>query len=149
LAELHVDVAQAASGRKKKATHVIGTPRTTYLSDAEIIHRVEHTVLASDRRFFELHPHREFRLRPAFHAEVEDLARNGVIERKLPPGLCWWVVLHKINAGLRMRFPLAAPHSLPTEVSEDDARGIWARRCPGEWKERIRFYRRERLKSKR
>lgn len=121
-----------------------GTPRTTYLSDAEIIHRVEHTVLASDRRFFELHPHREYRLRPAFEAEVEDFARNGVIERALPDHLCWWTIMHRVSPGLRMRFPLAAPHNLPTEISETDASEIWARRCPDEWKKRIRFTRRER-----
>jgi hypothetical protein len=125
---------------------VNGTSRTAYLSDAEVIQGVEDTVLGSDRRFFELHPHREFRLRPAFDAEVEDFARNGVIERALPDRLCWWTIVHRISPGLRMRFPLAAPHNLPTEISEADAQRIWDRRCPGEWKERISFYRRERSK---
>ena len=75
---------------------------------------------------------RQFRVRPAFDVEIEDFARHGAIERTLPEKLCWWVVVHQIRSGIRMRFPLAAPHHFPTEVSEATARNVWAERCPPE-----------------
>jgi hypothetical protein len=97
----------------------------------------------SDRRFFCEQPRRSFRLRPAWHAEIEDFARHGAIYRELPDALIWWVVVHQIVPGFRVRFPLAAPHYLPTEVSEIDARRIWRRRCPPEWRIKIRQIKRD------
>jgi hypothetical protein len=108
------------------------------LSDFEIARRVEDVVLSSDRAFFDQHPRRQFRVRPAFDVEIEDFARHGAIERTLPEELCWWVTVHQIRPGIRMRFPLAAPHHFPTEVSEITARDVWAKRCPSEWKRKVR-----------
>jgi hypothetical protein len=70
--------------------------------------RVEDVVLSSDRTFFEQHPRRQFRVRPAWDVEIEDFARAGAILRTLPDGLCWWFVVHQIQPGYRMRFPLPA-----------------------------------------
>jgi hypothetical protein len=114
------------------------------LSNSVVVRRVEDIVLSSDRTFFDQHPRRQFRVRPAFDVEIEDFARHGAIERTLPEELCWWTVVHQIRPGIRMRFPLAAPHHFPTEVSEDQARDVWAHRCPREWKERIRKFKRDR-----
>ena len=111
------------------------------LSDTEVIDRVQDTVLSSDRTFFERHARRCFHVRPAFDVEIEGFARAGVIQRELPEGLCWWIVVHQIHPGMRMRFPLAAPHHFPTEVSEEAAQRVWARRCPPEWKRKIRIRR--------
>jgi hypothetical protein len=47
------------------------------------------------------------------------------------------------DPGIRMRFPLAAPHHFPTEVSEATARKVWVERCPSEWKSRIRKFKRK------
>jgi hypothetical protein len=112
--------------------------RMFHLPDSEVIRRVEDTALSSDRIFFEQHPGRKFRVRPAFDVEIEDFARHGAIERTLPEKLCWWVAVHQIRSGIRMRFPLAAPHHFPTEVSEATARNVWAERCPPEWERKIR-----------
>jgi hypothetical protein len=71
------------------------------LSTSEIVRRVEDVVLSSDRNFFDQQPRRRFRIRPAFDVEIEDFARHGVIERILPEGLCWWVVVHQITSGFR------------------------------------------------
>lgn len=116
----------------------------TYLSDAEVVERVEDIVMSSDRTFFEQHPRRSFRVRRAWDVEIEDFARHVVIERNLPDGLCWWVIVHQIAPGLRMRFPLAAPHHFPTEVPEVDARRVWNQRCPKEWKQRLKKFKRDR-----
>lgn len=115
-----------------------------HLSDAEIVERVEDVVLASDRIFFEQHPRRSFRIRPAWDVEIEDFARHAVIQRTLPAGLCWWVAVHQVHRGFRMRFPLAAPHHFPTEVPEADARHVWNRRCPSLWKKRLQRFKRNR-----
>jgi hypothetical protein len=108
------------------------------LSNFEVARRVEDIVLLSDRTFFDQHPRRQFRVRPAFAVEIEDFARHGAIQRTLPEELCWWTVVHQIRPGIRMRFPLAAPHHFPTEVPEGQARNVWAGRCPPEWKRKIR-----------
>lgn len=114
-----------------------------YLSDAEVIGRVEDVVLSSDRTFFEQHPRRQFRVRPAWDVEIEDFARAGAILRTLPDGLCWWVVVHQIQPGYRTRFPLPAPHHFPTEVPEADARRVWNQRCPSAWKQRLKQFKRD------
>ena len=82
----------------------------------------EQAVQASDRTFFQQHPRRNFRLRPAFTVEIEQLASDEL----LPEGFCWWVVIKQIEPGIRCRWPFGAPHSLPTEVSENTARDMWS-----------------------
>jgi hypothetical protein len=109
------------------------------LSDTELLGRVEATTWASDRTFFDQHPRRRFRVRPAFDVEIEDFARHDVaLQRNLPAGLCWWVAVYHIHPGVRMRCPLAAPHDLPTEVPEEEARHVWTCACPPKWECKIR-----------
>jgi hypothetical protein len=103
--------------------------------------------LRSDRAFFREHPKRRFRLRPAWTAEIEDFARHGAIWRELPDGLMWWVIVHQLTPGVRMRLPLSAPHHFPTEVSEADARHVWRQRCPCEWQTKLQQARRELRKT--
>jgi len=110
----------------------------------EILERVEDTAWPSDRNFFEQRPRRRFRVRPAWSAEIEEFTCLAVIEQALlPNGFCWWVVVHQIKPGMRIRLPLAAPHNAPTEVTEAQARRVWAARSPAGCKKWLRGIRRK------
>jgi hypothetical protein len=81
----------------------------------------------SDRIFFRQHPKRRFRLRPAWTCEIEAFARHGGRLEEPPAGLMWWISVRQIAEGVRARLLLGAPHHLPVETSEADARRIWRR----------------------
>jgi hypothetical protein len=108
-------------------------PNVASLSDAEVLQRLEDTVWASDRKFFEQHPRRKFRLRPAFAVEVEDFDRHKPL-RALPDGFCWWIAVRCLFPGARQRTPFGS-HHLPAESSESDARRIWHRVTHPRWKQ--------------
>src|SRR5262249_24392670 len=126
-----------------RESHRGGEPLTDELTPgalgAEVAHQLE-AVSASDRKFFEQQPRREFRLRPAWAVEVADFARHGM-DPALPDGACWWVAVHRVHEKLRQRTPFGAPHWLPTQSSEAEARRMWHRVCPPRWKELVRWAR--------
>jgi hypothetical protein len=115
---------------------------TVIFEGDDITRQVDEGACESDRAFFREQPKRRFRLRPAWSAEIEDFARHGAITRDLPDVLIWWVIVHQLEPGIRVRFPLAAPHHFPTEVPEADARHVWRRRCPREWQIKLRHLKR-------
>jgi hypothetical protein len=94
-------------------------------SNDDIIALVEEVVWASDRTFFQQHPGRQYRLRPAWQVEVEDFVRHGGGAADLCDGHCWWVVVHQMAPGFRYRVPFSAPHHLPTEAPEREARRMF------------------------
>src|SRR5262245_59191655 len=82
------------------------------LPETHVLRRVEATAWTSDRDFFARNPTRSYRLRPAFAAEIEEFACDGDIP-PLPDRHCWWIVVRQLHkAGMRMRWPFAAPDSL-------------------------------------
>jgi hypothetical protein len=95
----------------------------------EVCQRVEDTAWSSDRAFFEQHPQRRYRLRPAWDAEIEQNRLRGECT-SLPAGLCWWVAVHLIAPGVRMRQLLGAGHDLPIDPPEKVAREMFERACP-------------------
>jgi len=110
-----------------------------HLSDTEVLRRVEETVWRSDRAFFQQHPRRRFRIRPAWDAEVEDFIRHsGEPRLTLRAGDCWWIVVHQVRPGARSRLLFAASHTLPFEASEKDARRIWSLLCAPGWAATLR-----------
>src|SRR5262245_43471918 len=97
----------------------------TALSDQELAKRVDAGACESDRAFFRQHPGHNFRLRRAWAVEMEDFARKGAIKRELPADLCWWILVHQlIPHKIRLRWPLAAPHSFSPDPPENIARGV-------------------------
>ena len=64
-------------------------------------------------------------LRPAWQVEVEDFVRHGGGAADLCDGHCWWVVVHQMAPGFRYRVPFSAPHHLPTEAPEREARRMF------------------------
>jgi hypothetical protein len=62
---------------------------------------------------------------------------------ELPDDWRWWIVVHQLAPGARMRIPLGAPHQLPIETSEADARRIFRRASSREWKALARKIRRD------
>jgi hypothetical protein len=102
----------------------------------------------SDRAFFRQHPQRNFRLRPAWSAEIEDFARPGVIIRELPDGLCWWVIVHQlVQHKIRLRWPLAAPHAFYPDPPETIVRDVWRKRVPRDARDKSRALRRDALRT--
>jgi hypothetical protein len=94
--------------------------------------------------FFQQHPRRNFRLRPAWTVEIEDLVRRGAIAGRLPEGLCWWVLVCQLVPGkVRMRWPLAAPHTSFADPPENIVRGVWRDVVPREWRQRARKMQRD------
>jgi len=136
--------------RTESVTRVVAkigvSPRgiAALLSDQELCERVDAGACESDRAFFRQHPQRNFRLRPAWAVEIEDFARKGAIERKLPDELCWWVLVHQlIQHKIRLRWPLAAPHDFYPDPPENIARDVWRKQVPREWKQRTRDLQRD------
>jgi hypothetical protein len=83
--------------------------------------RVHH----SDRVFFERFPHRSYRVRLASEAEIELAARQGKAFRGLPPGVRYYTAVHQPQPGMLVQvFPLR-PADSETDLSEDEARGIF------------------------
>jgi hypothetical protein len=113
-------------------------PNVTSLSNADLSQQIEDTVWASDRKFFEQHPQRKFRLRPAFAVEIEEFNRRSPLGA-LPEGSCWWVAVYCIHPQARQRIPFGAPHHLPAESTEAEARKIWNRVAHPVWKEHAKL----------
>jgi hypothetical protein len=114
------------------------------LSNQELGERADASAGESDRTFFRQHPQRNFRLRPAWAAEIEEFTRNGTIKRDLPADLCWWILVHQIVPHkARLRWPLSAPHHYYADPPEKIVRKIWLRRVPREWKKKSRTLQRE------
>jgi hypothetical protein len=110
----------------------------------EIARQVDTGACESDRAFFRQHPRRSFRLRPAWAAEIEDFARHGVIQRELPNGLCWWILVHQLVPNkVRLRWPLAASHSACPDPPEKTVREVWMRHVPSECRKSTRSLQRD------
>ena len=92
----------------------------------------------SDRTFFRQHPQRSFRLRPAWTIEVEDTARNDGMPNDLPDGHSWFVIVHRIARGVRLRWLIAAPQDLPIDPPEQLVLDFWRTHIPPELKEHTR-----------
>ena len=118
---------RAAAARARKHSEPIAG--LSPVSNCAVSERVENIVWASDRAFFDQHPRRKYRLRPAWNIEMEDFDRHAGPISTPPEGGCWWVVVHEIRPGVRVRLPFIAPHHLPTESSEGDARHVWEQVC--------------------
>jgi hypothetical protein len=98
----------------------------------EIAQKVEDTAWASDRTFFEQHPRRQLRLRPAFNIEIEDFARHAEYDSAIPADWCHWIIVQRVAPGVRVRFPFAGHHSLRLDMSESNIGALLERICPPE-----------------
>jgi hypothetical protein len=120
-------------------------PRFDFLSDQEVAERVDAGACESDRAFFRHHPQRNFRVRPAWAAEVEEFIRQGGITSAPPrPGWCWWVSVHQlVRNKVRLRWALMLPHDAPADPPENIARQVWRRRVPPAVRKRSRALKRD------
>jgi hypothetical protein len=109
----------------------------------ELTRQVDEGPSASDRIFFRLHPRRSFRLRRAWLCEVEAFVRKAGMNPELPDDWCWWIVVHQLAPGARMGIPVGAPHQLPVETSEADARRVFQRAAAPKWKKLAREIKRD------
>jgi hypothetical protein len=109
------------------------------MTTQHVLRQIEEIVWCSDRTFFQQHPRRRFRIRPAWDAEIEDfVCHSGEPRPALKVGDCWWIVVHQIRPGVRSRLLFAASHTLPPEASEKDARQIWSWLCAPAWADTLR-----------
>jgi hypothetical protein len=85
-------------------------------------------VTASDRLYFEQHPHRIHRIRSSHPCEI---AQHEIVEGRaltLPPGMRWYTVVKNIIPGVRARLYAPNYDNAPTDaVDEVTARKVYAR----------------------
>ena len=101
---------------------------TKIRSDDELAQLLDDVVMVSDRKFFIQHPGREFRIRPAWEIEVEQIARvnsSNVTAQPIADDHCWWTLVWQVSPGMRMRHLFSAPHDLDPEPPEAVAHSIW------------------------
>jgi len=91
------------------------------------VERIDRTVVETDRRFFRRFPHRQFRLRLAGQAEIDQL---GIFEGKLLPpfGFRFFALVHKVASSTRQR--LLVPIRIgcdwdDMDLPESTVREIW------------------------
>jgi hypothetical protein len=120
-----------------------------HLSDRDIINLVEEIALASDRKFFDQHPQRNYRIRPAWEFEVENFSRACGYRAQAPEGHCWWTLVHRFGRGVRGRLLFTASHELsPHGTPEATARSLWDALCPPKHKRGLRAFQRELAKKR-
>ncbi len=80
--------------------------------------------IEADRRFFERHVHRSYRVRTASQPEITTM---GVLEepKALPDELAWLVAVRQIAPGVRLRHYLLGLRGADTDVSEAMCRAIY------------------------
>ena len=98
----------------------------------DLLAQVEDTAWPSDRAYFEARPQRSYRVRPAWEVEIRGalsvhegraLAASEMLP--LPPGDCWWVIVHQIAPGVRMRFPFPCFHDMDPDPPEKVCKRIY------------------------
>lgn len=83
-------------------------------------------VTASDRRWFEEHPGREFRVRRMAAAEIGSAAGVLGSPKPLPPGMARFTLVRKIRSDCRMRIFIYGPaHKTGQETGEAVAAALW------------------------
>ena len=92
----------------------------------ELAPRVD-KILDTDRRFFERHPERRFRVRLASEPEVESIdILSGGSFLPPPPGGRWFVLVNQIGPGVRGRSFILGPESaVDSNLSDDAARAVF------------------------
>lgn len=83
-------------------------------------------ITASDRRWFEEHPGREFRIRRMAAAEIGSaLAVRGAL-KPIPAGAARFTLVRKLSATCRMRIFIYGPaHKTGQETNEGVAAALW------------------------
>jgi hypothetical protein len=115
------------------------------LSDQEVVDRVDAGACESDRVFFRQHPRRNFRVRPAWAAEIEEFIRqHGITSAPPQPGWCWWTLVRQlVHDRARVRSLIMFPHDAPADPPERIARDIWKRRVGSAVKKHCRTLQRD------
>ena len=93
--------------------------------DNDVNKLVDEVVCGSDRKFFQQHLHRRFRIRPAWDVEMEQIEQTFNATHTAACGFCWWVAVKKIKPGVRMRAFFQAPLEAPVGIPEDIAKRVW------------------------
>lgn len=82
-------------------------------------------ITASDRRWFEEHPHRQFRIRRTAAAEIGQASAFKAL-KPLPEGAARFTLVRKINPDCRMRIFICGPaHKSGNETDECTAAALW------------------------
>lgn len=83
--------------------------------------------LVSDRRFFERHPHRSYRVRRAAKAEIASAREIGEARGDIPKGFAWFTAVRAFAPGVRARVFFGGPANNDTDVSETEAEWLYRR----------------------
>lgn len=80
--------------------------------------------IEADRRFFERHAHRSYRVRTASQPEIATMGVLGE-PKILPDELAWFVAVRQIAPGIRLRHYLLSRRGAETDLSEAMCRAIY------------------------
>ena len=82
-------------------------------------------VTASDRRWFEEHPHRRFRIRRMAAAEIASIGALKALN-PVPDGSARFTLIRKMSPDCRLRIFIFGPlHKSGGETSEEIAAALW------------------------
>lgn len=79
--------------------------------------------LDNDRRYFQRHPERTTYIRRPYPAERESAYVAGTAIRGHAEEM--YVLVHQVSPGNRLRGFIRSPAGLETDLSEEEARGLW------------------------
>lgn len=108
-----------------------GMPRAARRRLARLADEVDRT-LEGDRRFFERHPSRHYRLRIASNSEVISMEMaQGPDHPRLWPGWRWYVLIKQVQPGARLRLFVHNLEGEETDIPEAALAVIYDRRTSG------------------
>lgn len=94
----------------------------------KLSNEVDRTI-EGDRRFFERHASRSYRIRLASSAEMASFAQLTPV-RELDEGDRWFVAVRQVAPGMRLRAYFTGPAENETDAPEEECRWLYERAKP-------------------
>jgi hypothetical protein len=93
-----------------------------------------------DRRFFDCHKHRNYRLRQAGQIEIEPKEITTGARMEPPSGKRWFTIVRQVRPGVRVRLSIALPETTGPDISERECEALFIRVCPKKWRDALAWW---------